>query len=382
MDYRLKTFRILGQQLPPCCISHYDPLGWEGSSFLAFLTSFYLHLKELSGCIEAHLHVEMTLLEKARRYDTSLQLLHQSHSLAKPYSWLTQNNPPSCGYHYRHSVHMTLNQVSAMASRKCWKYRKFYQLQHVAFAPIFANSVGQCKPNLLQVLWNLYLADHYAQTMLILSGSNMPLSSAPTTRKSSSTLGPTIHKNGQRILKCVFRHSQCTYGITFKFQLDLFPAVHQNSLSSCDTTGHGPGIQAFEMDMVLFVEMDMVSSCIRSKRHNSTFPCPVPSLTTHATSKQSSLLEQPFYSSNPSLMDKNNLLSLHRNAVSFLTFTRRLKKVSRINVFSASPPLLFHSTLHQHPHKHTFAFWSTLTMAASLTTLFTFVHYWILYPSK
>ena len=198
MDYRLKTFRILGQQLPPCCISHYDPLGWEGSSFLAFLTSFYLHLKELLGCIEAHLHVEMTLLEKARRYDTSLQLLHQSHSLAKPYSWLTQNNPPSCGYHYRHSVHMTLNQVSAMASRKCWKYRKFYQLQHVAFAPIFANSVGQCKPNLLQVLWNLNLADHYAQTMLILSGSNMPLSSAPTTRKSSSTLGPTIHKNGQK----------------------------------------------------------------------------------------------------------------------------------------------------------------------------------------
>ena len=70
-----------------------------------------------------------------------------------------------------------------MESGKCRKYQRFYQRQHLAFAPMVTKSLGQCGQDLLQFLWNL--ADHYAQKMLGFSldeNTVTPLSLAPSTQ--------------------------------------------------------------------------------------------------------------------------------------------------------------------------------------------------------
>ena len=69
------------------------------------------------------------------------------------------------GHTYSKQHDFKPNTLREMESRKCQKYQRFYQRQHLAFAPLVTNSLGQCRlgVDLLQFLWNL--ADHYAQAM-------------------------------------------------------------------------------------------------------------------------------------------------------------------------------------------------------------------------
>ena len=68
-----------------------------------------------------------------------------------------------------------------------------------------------------------------------------------------------------------------------------------------------------------------------------------PSPTTHTTSNQISQLEQAFSLSNQPQMGESILPSLHLDAESPQTY-KGSQEASRITLFSAFLPLLFHST--------------------------------------
>ena len=88
-----------------------------------------------------------------------------------------------------------------------------------------ANSLGQCRQDLLQFLWNL--ADHYAQTML---GFWMKILLSLQHRLPSKQQTIVNSKNTIKIVMFLRRHNHSS--LWNYFQLDLFPTVHQN----CDQT--------------------------------------------------------------------------------------------------------------------------------------------------
>ena len=101
--------------------------------------------------------------------------------------------------------------------------------------------------------------------------------------------------------------------------------------------------------------------------HYSQFSHSMPSPRTHTDSSQISQLEHPSYFStgNPSLMDENNLQSLHVDTYSLSTPTRGRRKHQES---SSSQPLSLASSIpHQCLSTHTCAsqFLSTLTIAPS-----------------
>ena len=154
---------------------------------------------------------------------------------------LPQNEPTSNGCHDRptHSIQhdFRLNTLREMESGTWWKYQRFYKQQHLAFASVVKNSLGQCGPDLLQLFWNI--ADHYTQTMFGFSlVENTPKSSAPSTQQAANyheLRGQKYNKNHQRVLTHIFE------GIT-TLSLELlstWPVPHRtpNGLNSIDTTG-------------------------------------------------------------------------------------------------------------------------------------------------
>jgi hypothetical protein len=56
------------------------------------------------------------------------------------------------------------NNLRIMETTKLCKYDYHYLRQRLAFAPMVANTLGQCGPDLLQFLWNL--ADHHTRLNL------------------------------------------------------------------------------------------------------------------------------------------------------------------------------------------------------------------------
>jgi hypothetical protein len=50
-----------------------------------------------------------------------------------------------------------------METTKRYKYDCQYLRQRLAFAPMAANTLGQCGPDLLQFPWNLRAADHHTR---------------------------------------------------------------------------------------------------------------------------------------------------------------------------------------------------------------------------
>jgi hypothetical protein len=56
------------------------------------------------------------------------------------------------------------NNIRAMDISRQYKYDYHYLRQRLAFAPMVANTLGQCGPDLLQFLWNL--ADHHTRLNL------------------------------------------------------------------------------------------------------------------------------------------------------------------------------------------------------------------------
>ena len=186
-----------------------------------------------------------------------------------------------------------------MESGKCRKYQRFYQRQHLAFAPMVTNSLGQCGQDLLQFLWNL--ADHYAQTMFGFSlDENTTQSSTQSTQQAanySKLWGQKYNENSQRILTCIFEGiTTRLYGITFHLTCSpqytkWFEQLQHN---------WSPVIPKFDMDLV---------SSPRTSQ-SSQFSNSMPSPTKHIASTKSSQLEHPSFFSNLALMDGSNPQSL------------------------------------------------------------------------
>ena len=124
------------------------------------------------------------------------------------------------------------NTLREMESGRCRKYQRFYQRQRLAFAPMVTNALWHCEPDLLQSLWNL--ADHYAQTCEIFSGSWWKYSSAffsvypARLSKQQTILNPEakIQRKWSRNFDMYLRRHNHSYLWNY-FQLDLFPTVHQ-----------------------------------------------------------------------------------------------------------------------------------------------------------
>ncbi len=68
------------------------------------------------------------------------------------------------GHTYTTARHFKPNTLRVMETSKRYKYDFHYLRQRLAFAPMVANTLGQCGPDLLHFLWNL--ADHHARLNL------------------------------------------------------------------------------------------------------------------------------------------------------------------------------------------------------------------------
>ena len=95
--------------------------------------------------------------------------------------------------------------LQTMETRKRGKYSQYYLPQRLAFAPIVANTIGQCGPDFLQFLW--ILADQAAKTQ---SGSNahdnftMAMEDSQVNIDYRRIRGRKYHEHRLRILTCVF----------------------------------------------------------------------------------------------------------------------------------------------------------------------------------
>ena len=136
------------------------------------------------------------------------------------------------------------NNLRTMEATKRRKYNNHYLRQRLAFAPMVANTLGQCGPDLLQFLW--ILADHHAQLNM---GLPTEMEASLSTQQESDyrkIRGLKYHENRLRILTCIFE------GITTRifgstFNLTCSPAYHrwldqtrQNWLPLLPTTDNEP----------------------------------------------------------------------------------------------------------------------------------------------
>jgi hypothetical protein len=115
------------------------------------------------------------------------------------------------------------NNLRTMETTKRYKYDYHYLRQRLAFAPMVANTLGQCGPDLLQFLWNL--ADHHTRLNLgfsIETTNNLSTQQSMDYRK---LRGLKYHENRLRILTCVFEAAATrVFGSTF--HLTCSPAYH------------------------------------------------------------------------------------------------------------------------------------------------------------
>jgi len=108
-----------------------------------------------------------------------------------------------------------------METRKRNKYAEHYQQQRFAFAPIVANTLGQCGPDCLQFLW--ILADHAVKTQqhpeTDYLGDDYPTSGQSTSSISEDyrhQRGRKFHENRLRILTHTYEAvTERIYGTTF-----------------------------------------------------------------------------------------------------------------------------------------------------------------------
>ena len=89
------------------------------------------------------------------------------------------------------------------------KYLEHYQQQRYAFAPMVANTLGQCGPDCLGFLW--LMADHAAQTQygfslddLNNSCSNELIFTSQQAIDYRRVRGKKFHENRLRLLTCIF----------------------------------------------------------------------------------------------------------------------------------------------------------------------------------
>ena len=114
--------------------------------------------------------------------------------------------------------------LQTMESSKRRKYDLHYLRQRYAFAPMVANSLGQCGPDLLQFLWTL--ADHHAKLNL---GFSLETAHNLSTQQDSDyrrLRGLKYHENRLRLLTFIFEAvTSRIYGATFN--LTCTPAYHR-----------------------------------------------------------------------------------------------------------------------------------------------------------
>ena len=111
--------------------------------------------------------------------------------------------------------------IQAMENKKRSKYSEHYQQQRLAFAPMVANTLGQCGPDCLQFLW--ILADNDARTQLHQDLDSLPNdTSTQGTNASAYSLdfqrqrGRKYHDNRLRLLTCIFEAvTERIFGTTF-----------------------------------------------------------------------------------------------------------------------------------------------------------------------
>ena len=111
--------------------------------------------------------------------------------------------------------------IQTMETKKRNKYSEHYQQQRLAFAPIVANTLGQCGPDCLQFLW--ILADNDSQTQLHQDLASLP-TDIPTSGNNTSAYsndsqrhrGRKYHDNRLRLLTCIFEAvTERIFGTTF-----------------------------------------------------------------------------------------------------------------------------------------------------------------------
>ena len=113
------------------------------------------------------------------------------------------------------------NIIHSMETRKRNKYAEHYQQQRFAFAPIVANTLGQCGPDCLQFLW--ILADHAVKTQQHPETDYLGddhLTSGQSTSSTSEDYrrqrGRKFHENRLRILTHTYEAvTERIYGTTF-----------------------------------------------------------------------------------------------------------------------------------------------------------------------
>ncbi len=127
------------------------------------------------------------------------------------------------GHTYNMVHDLKPNNLRIMETTKRYKYDYHFLRQRLAFAPMVANTLGQCGPDLLQFLWNL--ADHHARLNLgfsIETTSNLSTQQSMDYRK---LRGLKYHENSLRILTCIFEAAATrVFGSTFN--LTCSPAYH------------------------------------------------------------------------------------------------------------------------------------------------------------
>ena len=108
-----------------------------------------------------------------------------------------------------------------METKKRNKYSEHYQQQRLVFAPIVANTLGQCGPDCLQFLW--ILADNDSQTQLHQDLASLP-TDIPTSGNNTSAYsndsqrhrGRKYHDNRLLLLTCIFEAvTERIFGTTF-----------------------------------------------------------------------------------------------------------------------------------------------------------------------
>ena len=113
------------------------------------------------------------------------------------------------------------NNIHSMETRKRNKYAEHYQQQRLAFAPIVANTLGQCGPDCLQFLW--ILADHAVKTQQHPETDYLG-DESPTSAQSTSSIsedyrhqrGRKFHENRLRLLTHIYEGvTERIYGTTF-----------------------------------------------------------------------------------------------------------------------------------------------------------------------
>ena len=106
--------------------------------------------------------------------------------------------------------------LQVMESSKRRKYDLHCFRQRLAFAPMLANTLGQCGPDLLQFIWTL--ADHNAQLHLGFSVKTAHDLSTQQDTDYRRLRGLKIHENSLRLLTFIFEAVTVTsriYGATF-----------------------------------------------------------------------------------------------------------------------------------------------------------------------